>query len=42
MAMTVSKQAKEDDHDSLGAALIRGGEKNKLSSKERSWVAGTM
>jgi hypothetical protein len=41
--MTVySTKVKGDDHESLGATLIRGAEKNKLSSKERSWVAGTM
>jgi hypothetical protein len=41
--MTVySAQTKGDDHESLGATLIREAEKNKLSSTERSWVAGTM
>jgi len=35
-------QVKKDGHESLGAALIREAGRNKLSSKERSWVAGTM
>jgi hypothetical protein len=37
-----STKAKGHDHASLGATLIREVEKNKLSSKERAWVAGTM
>jgi hypothetical protein len=41
--MTVySAQTKGDDDRSLGATLIREAERNKLSIKERSWVAGTM
>jgi hypothetical protein len=35
-------QANGDDHQSLGATLIREVERNKLSARERSWVAGTM
>ena len=35
-------QEKRDDHQSLCATLIRDGERNKLSSIERSWLAGTM
>jgi len=34
--------AKGGDNQSLSAKLIRGVERNKLSSKERSWVAGTL
>jgi len=33
---------KGDDHESLSAMLVRDAERNKLSSKERSWAAGTM
>ena len=35
-------KVKKDDHESLGATLIREAERNKVSSKERSWIAGTM
>ena len=35
-------QVMKGDHESLGATLIREVERNKLSSEERSWVAGTM
>ncbi|KAI0255200.1 cytochrome P450 [Lactifluus subvellereus] len=35
-------QAKGDDHQSLGATLIRDGERNKPSSRERSWLVATM
>ncbi|KAI0270342.1 cytochrome P450 [Russula aff. rugulosa BPL654] len=34
--------AKGDDHQSVVAALIREVERNKLSSKERSWLAGNL
>ncbi|KAH9979952.1 cytochrome P450 [Lactifluus volemus] len=34
--------AKGDDDQSLGATLIRNAEKHKLSSKELSWLAGTL
>ncbi|KAI0270341.1 cytochrome P450 [Russula aff. rugulosa BPL654] len=34
--------AKGDDHQSVAATLIREVERNKLSSKERSWLAGTL
>jgi len=34
--------ANEDDHECLGATLIREVERNKLSSRERSWLSGTM
>ncbi|KAH9963307.1 cytochrome P450 [Russula dissimulans] len=34
--------AKGGDNQSLSATLIREVERNKLSSKERSWVAGTL
>jgi hypothetical protein len=35
-------QAKGDDHQSVAAALIREVERNKLSSRERSWLAATL
>ena len=35
-------QVKKGDRESLGATLILEAERNKLSSKERSWVAGAM
>ncbi|KAH9966016.1 cytochrome P450 [Russula dissimulans] len=34
--------AKGDDHQSLCSTLIREVDRNKLSSKERSWLAGTL
>ncbi|KAF8489336.1 cytochrome P450 [Russula emetica] len=34
--------AKGDDHQSVAATLIREVERNKLSSRERSWLAGTL
>ncbi|KAI9451530.1 cytochrome P450 [Russula earlei] len=34
--------AKGDDHQSLGATLIRDADRNKLSPRERSWLAGTL
>jgi len=34
--------AKGSDHQSVGARLIREAEKNKLSSSERSWLAGNL
>ncbi|KAI0269698.1 cytochrome P450 [Russula aff. rugulosa BPL654] len=34
--------AKGDDHQSVAATLIREVERNKLSSKERSWLAGNL
>jgi cytochrome P450 len=34
--------AKGDDHQSLCSTLIREVDRNKLSSIERSWLAGTM
>jgi hypothetical protein len=41
--MTIySAKKKGDEHESLGATLIREAERNKLSSTERSWVAGAM
>ena len=43
IAVTVcSAQKKGDDDESLGATLIIEAERNKLSAKERSWVAGAM
>jgi hypothetical protein len=39
---TYFPQAKGDDDQSLGATLIRNAEKSKLSSKELSWLAGTL
>ena len=35
-------KAKGEDRSSLAATLIREAERNKLSSKERSWLAGTL
>jgi hypothetical protein len=35
-------QAKGDDHQSVAATLIREVERNKLSSRERSWLAATL
>jgi hypothetical protein len=37
-----STQKKGDDDESLGATLIIEAERNKLSAKERSWVAAAM
>ncbi|KAN0124436.1 cytochrome P450 monooxygenase [Russula decolorans] len=34
--------AKGDDHQSVAATLIREVERNKLSSRERSWLAATL
>ncbi|KAI0281339.1 cytochrome P450 [Russula brevipes] len=31
-----------DEHQSIGATLVHEAEKNKLSSNERSWLAGTL
>jgi hypothetical protein len=36
------RQAKGDDHQSVAATLIREVERNKLSSRERSWLAATL
>ena len=35
-------QAKGDDHQSVAATLILEVERNKLSSRERSWLAATL
>ena len=35
-------QTNGDDNQSLCATMIRDVDRNKLSSKERSWAAGTM
>ncbi|KAI0270344.1 cytochrome P450 [Russula aff. rugulosa BPL654] len=37
-----AKVAKGDDHQSVAATLIREVERNKLSSRERSWLAATL
>jgi hypothetical protein len=43
IAVTVySAQKKGDEDESLGATLIIEAERNKLSAKERSWVAAAM
>lgn len=43
IAVTVySSQKKGDEDESLGATLIIEAERNKLSAKERSWVAAAM
>ncbi|KAI0302992.1 cytochrome P450 [Russula brevipes] len=40
--MVETNVAKGDDHRSLGARLIREGERNKLSIGERAWLAGNL
>jgi hypothetical protein len=40
--MDLFLQATGDDHQSVAATLIREVERNKLSLRERSWLAATL